>query len=329
LKPLSETSLCKNSMKNNQVLSTLERSDSVAILGDYARQVIEQQYYAIVKQEQKVLADKNPEPLHQMRVGLRRLRTALKVFKQVVILPKPARETELRDLARVLGELRDLDVQLASLRTDYRPQLVDSEQAQLDKAIAALEQRRTNIFRNVADTLSKPRYQKLKAAYDTWLADPVYKPLAEMSLAATLPNLLTPLLSSLLLHPAWLIPLDTISQENSERLHDLRKVCKQARYQAEFFLPFYGEAFQNWVSEIKELQGRLGELHDAQVITTLLTHELKGAKLPNLQSKLISDQAEAMSNWEAVRHKYLGVDFRYSLHQIVLKPNDRSLLPTE
>ncbi|NJN87242.1 MAG: CHAD domain-containing protein [Leptolyngbyaceae cyanobacterium SL_7_1] len=312
-------------MKKNQVLSTLERSDTAAIsLGDYARQVIEQQYHAAIKQEQKVLADKKPEPLHQMRVGLRRLRTALKVFKDVVVLPKVARETELRDVARVLGELRDLDVQLASLQTDYRPRLVESEQTQLDKAIAALLQRRTKTSRTVVATLGKPRYQKLKAAYESWLANPTYKPLAELSLVSTLPDLLTPLLSTLLLHPGWLISLDAISKENSEILHDLRKACKHARYQAEFFTPFYGAAFQDWVNEIKDLQSRLGELHDAQVMTTLLADELNGSHLPDLHSKLAVNQEQAMSDWETIRHRYLSTDFRYRLHHVILNPSAHS-----
>ncbi|MBD1848449.1 CHAD domain-containing protein [Leptolyngbya sp. FACHB-711] len=69
-----------------------ESANSIAQLPQpleaYAHQVIAEQYRRIVKQEKKVLADKNPEALHQMRVGTRRLRTALQVFDGAIELPK-------------------------------------------------------------------------------------------------------------------------------------------------------------------------------------------------------------------------------------------------
>ncbi len=69
-----------------------ESANSIAQLPQpleaYAHQVIAEQYRRIVKQEKKVLADKDPEALHQMRVGTRRLRTALQVFGGAIELPK-------------------------------------------------------------------------------------------------------------------------------------------------------------------------------------------------------------------------------------------------
>jgi CHAD domain-containing protein len=82
-------------------------------VGQFAYQVIAQQYRRMVNQEQGVLADNDPEYLHQMRVGSRRLRTALQVFSQVVKLPRKAGVKQIRNIARTLGSLRDLDVQMA------------------------------------------------------------------------------------------------------------------------------------------------------------------------------------------------------------------------
>jgi CHAD domain-containing protein len=45
--------------------------------GNYAHTLIGKQYHHMVQQEQGVLADDDPEYLHQMRVGSRRLSTAL------------------------------------------------------------------------------------------------------------------------------------------------------------------------------------------------------------------------------------------------------------
>ncbi|MEB3224731.1 MAG: CHAD domain-containing protein, partial [Synechococcus sp.] len=42
--------------------------------GDWAHQAIAKHYQKILSHETGVLADRDPEELHQMRVGMRRLR---------------------------------------------------------------------------------------------------------------------------------------------------------------------------------------------------------------------------------------------------------------
>ena len=112
-------------------------------LGEFAHAVIGEQHQAIVKQEKKVIADKDPEHLHHMRVGTRRLRTALQVFDRAIAVPKAATAKRVGSLSRVLGTLRDLDVQMADLQERYRPNLPETEQRSLDDIIAKLQQRAT------------------------------------------------------------------------------------------------------------------------------------------------------------------------------------------
>ncbi|NJN23978.1 MAG: CHAD domain-containing protein [Acaryochloridaceae cyanobacterium RL_2_7] len=50
-------------------------------LGDFAYQTIHEQFDYILAQEKGVIADQDPEYLHQMRVGLRRFQAAITVFK--------------------------------------------------------------------------------------------------------------------------------------------------------------------------------------------------------------------------------------------------------
>jgi CHAD domain-containing protein len=92
-------------------------------VGQFAQQVIAEQYQRMVSQEKGVLADEDPEYLHQMRVGSRRLRTALQVFSQVVKLPKQAGTQRIRKIAQTLGALRDLDVQIADIQSEYVQQV--------------------------------------------------------------------------------------------------------------------------------------------------------------------------------------------------------------
>lgn len=297
-------------------------------LGEYAYEIIKEQYQRITKQEKKVLADKQPEALHQMRVGTRRLRTALQVFDAAIKLPKAGSADRLRKLARVLGEVRDLDVQTASLQTDYYPNLDKPEQKHLDKVTDTLTTRRKQAFSEMKQVLNQPLYQELKMAYEDWLQQPRYTAIAQLPISALLPDLLSPLLSELLLHPGWLVSFDQVASQNGDQnvdrnsitLHDLRKVCKHVRYQAEFFTPFYPDEFQNWIEEIKTLQDQLGEFQDSQVFVELLGKALDKQNLPNLKDLISQKQRQALSNWEVVRHKYLDGGFRYHLHQMLLQP---------
>ncbi|NJP12123.1 MAG: CHAD domain-containing protein [Leptolyngbyaceae cyanobacterium RU_5_1] len=290
-------------------------------LGEYAHQVLGEQYRSMVKYENKVLADKDPEDLHDMRVGTRRLRTALQIFHVAVDLPDDAREKRIGSLAKVLGRLRDLDVQIADLENTYRPQLDGKERKWLDGAIASLHKQRQRDYTATVDTLEKSGYQALKDAYKTWLKYPQYTALAQLPITSLLPDLLSPLLSELLLHPGWLISADNALAGDDKTLHNLRKMCKHVRYQAEFFLPFYGDPFKDWIKDVKTLQDKLGKLQDNHVLLELLKEHLpKRAKLPTLQATVQQTRSQALSGWDTTRQKYLDSTFRNGLHQMLLEP---------
>jgi len=302
--------------KNRKSLKSAEKSTSPPpiTLGDYALTLIGKQYRRLVKQEAGVLKDVDPECLHQMRVSSRRLRTALQVFAPIVKLPKPAQAKQIQKLAKVLGGLRDLDVQIAALREQYRPLISSAEQPTTDRVIERLQAQRKIVFKQVEQALTDDKYADLKSAYDAWLAQPVYCPLAQLPIAAALPDLLAPLLSELLLHPGWWADQD----KEETLLHELRKTCKHARYQAEFFTDFYGDAFQAWVNELKQLQENLGVVQDAHVLLELL--DLDSKESPDLFQAIQQQRQNAMSDWSSVRAKYTDGPFRYSLYQMILAP---------
>lgn len=295
--------------------------DRQLTLGEYAREIIDQQYHHMVSQERGVLADQDPEYLHQMRVGSRRLSTALQVFDRGVQIPQAGQERQVRTLIKALGALRDLDVQITVLREDYYPLLNLSDRKPIDKVLKSLDRQRKGVFAKVEAMLRHPNYEKLKSAYESWLQNPQYKSLSLFPLNLLLPDLLTPLLSSLLLHPGWAIAADKASDLNGEILHDLRKTCKYVRYQSEFFTSFYGKSFKGWVDELKDLQDGLGKVHDLDVLRALLMHNLPKAKvIPELLQAMQDDCMEFMMRWEPLRQKYLSPDFRYHLHLMILEP---------
>jgi CHAD domain-containing protein len=301
-------------------------SSSALMAGNYAHTLVGNEYYHMVQQEQGVLADSDPEYLHQMRIGSRRLITALQVFRDIVKLPKVAREPRVQALTKALGRLRDLDVQIAAIKIDYCHRLSSSQQKLLNRALVALEKQRCQAFTDVESRLTGSGYQKLKAAYEGWLQNPQYTLLANLPLQLLIPELMSPLLSALLLHPAWLIPVYETSAESKRVLHDLRKTCKYVRYQADFFTCFYSQAFRDWIDELKELQDDLGKVQDACVLLQLLADEFPDeTDLLGLQQVIQADQVSVLVNWETLRHQYLDCDFRHRLHQMILAPSAQML----
>lgn len=302
---------------------TVKQQDNQSItLGDYAHEVFAKQYRRLVKQEAGVLQDTDPECLHQMRVATRRLRTALQVFGSAVDLPKAAQEKQVQALTKVLGELRDLDVQMAVLQDEYHAQVPPDEQKQLEQAVDRLHKQRNRVFAKVKSTLTQSKYADLKAAYEDWLDHPKYTALAELPLTAVLPDLLSPLLSKLLMHPGWLVAAQDQSSDGGEVLHELRKACKQVRYQAEFFSHLYGAAFQDWVAEIRQLQENLGVLQDTHVLMDILAEQANlEVDLPTLNQAIHKQQLDALADWDRLRAQYTDAKFRYSLHQMILSPN--------
>jgi len=87
-----------------------------------------------------VLQGDDPEYLHQLRVGMRRLRSALRAFRDV--LPRKERKSLARRTRRVmrkLGAARDWDVFLAWLETQKPPRalLLRAQREQADARLRA------------------------------------------------------------------------------------------------------------------------------------------------------------------------------------------------
>ncbi|MEB3252627.1 MAG: CHAD domain-containing protein [Cyanobacteriota bacterium] len=291
-------------------------------VGPYAYSIINQQYRHMVDQEGGVREDRDPEYLHQMRVGSRRLRTALQVFDQMVQLPKAARIPPIRKISQTLGQLRDLDVQIADIEQDYGQRIAHKGQMKaLQKALGMLRKQRRQVFAEVEGMLTQPLYTQLKRAYEDWLRSPQFRPMAQLPLTLVLPDLLNPLIAKLLLHPGWLVTGEVVSPAHRQTLHDLRKVCKSVRYQAEFFSNFYGPDFRAWVKELKTWQDNLGKVQDTYVLMGLLAEQSHATtNLSQLHAVMAEKRQGALTDWERTRLRYLSPGFRQALYQQVLRP---------
>lgn len=304
-----------------ELLFSESTGNSSRAVAEFVHKLIHQQFDRIVQKERGVLADKDPEYLHQMRVSSRRLSATLQIFGKAIELPKVARGKALGILTKTLGKLRDLDVHIAVLGDEYYPQINSSEQKKLKKLLAKLGKQRTRTFTATAAALRNSRYQKLKDAYQTWLNNPQYTSIGNLQVSFLSPELFSPFLSALLIHPAWWISMEDRSKKSSQILHDLRKACKTVRYQAELLAPLYSLEFQTWIEELKQLQDALGKFQDVQVLRKLLSNELgENIILPELDRAIQNEQESALTDWETLRNNYLDLDFRYRLHQMILEP---------
>ena len=310
-------------------------------LGDWAYLGIEKHFKKILKHEDDVLTDRDPEALHEMRVGMRRLRSAVTGFAPALDLPKAAKEEKIAKVARILGELRDLDVLKEALENQYKPELPKSEQKSLKVVLDHLTKKRKHALEQVQSTLENKGYQNLKQALQKWLKQPKYKEVAQVSIRDVLPNLLLPSISQLFLHPAWLmgnqikageidVPQD-LNQDTVQELladeglvlHSLRKQTKRSRYQMELFTDFYGYNYGAYVEDLKEIQKILGEIQDCYVLKEFLTDMFDSdtkSLLPTLNHKLAQTRYEAWKEWQPLQHKYLNNETRQALHLELLKP---------
>lgn len=317
---------------------TLVVKPTVKSIKEYAYQAIQQHLKKTLKWETAVKKDEDPEGLHQMRVGMRRLRTAISRFDLVLNLPESASDKKISKIASCLGNLRDIDVLKETLETLYQPYLPPKEQKILATALNLLAKQRQKALSRTRKTLQGKAYNSLKQGLLLWLDQPIYKPLASLSIEQVLPDLLLPEVSSFLLHPGWLVgtdiidadvkvctnwPAENIEQELTTKgasIHNLRKQAKRLRYQMELFSDLYGESYAAYLAEVKSIQDILGKMQDSVVMGEWLEDVFQSldAQLATLTSLLKENRYQMWQQWQPLQERYLQTQHRHSFHLTVL-----------
>jgi CHAD domain-containing protein len=316
-------------------------------LGEFALTSIQKHFHKSIRHEKEILQDKDPEPLHQMRVGMRRLRTALVVFGPFVSLSTQL-ERDITKISKSLGSVRDLDVLGLWLQGFISESALDEhELKQSKKVLQRLHRRRQRQFEKMYKMLKGHRYRQFVEAFQKWLKHPSFQAGAAWPIQQVLPDLLLPLIDRLLLHPGWLVaiaphqesadPLDRgspnaeITGEQVELylakygtvLHDLRKQAKRVRYQTEFFKDFYGSDYAEQILDFRAIQDLLGQLQDSQVFDDFLIQEIGSQwkkTIPSLERYLRKQHLELWQQWQPIQQKYLQTQFRDDLRMLLLRP---------
>ena len=308
----------------------LHSSVSASTVGAVAHKIFEKQFSKFIKWEPEVLTDLDPEPLHQMRVTSRKLRTALQLFKPFILV-KPSLYRDFFKVAKCLGIVRDLDVLKLRLQEfQIQPRVSLEEQAQLHLLMDAIDRIRQKRFKRLTKTLAGSTYKGLVHKCQDWFNAPKFHREAQWQTTLALPDLLMPFVHTWLNHPGWLAE-ETVLHEcsnNSKAMvdsdaifHDLRKLTKQVRYQTEFFTAFYGPELSVFISELKAIQERLGEQQDNVVFAAFLEKRLGTqwqTKVPSLAETLQQAQGAFHSQWQPFRDLYLNAEVRGNRRSLLL-----------
>ncbi len=320
----------------------MSEQDHALTLQEWAKIAIAKHSHKMLKYEAGVIQDKDPEDLHQMRVGLRRLRSAIAGFAVALDLPETVSERIIGKIGRSLGKLRDLDVLLATLAHDYQPLLPKAEQKKLAQVIKTLHKQRKKELKKVRATLNSKLYLNLTQGLQAWLEKPRYQMIGEFSVYPVLPDLLLPQISQLLLHPGWLVGVqlkegaahltESLDQETFKELleeyepilHDLRKSAKKTRYNLELFSDFYGETYNYYVKQIEQIQEILGQIQDCYVLREVLEKILKSAiaeQMPELAAIFAETRYKKWQEWQVLQEEFLEDKTRQELRQTIQAPN--------
>jgi triphosphatase len=210
---------------------------------------------------------------HQLRVGLRRLRSAFLLLRPALASPAMEEVSDrARDIGAVVGRLRDVDV---LVEETVAPAAEAGEDVEGFRALlAALEERRKTVRAEVREALDAPdvseflldlsRFVELRGwlrPHDHEQTQVLAAPIAELAPEA--------------LAKRWKAVTKKakgIEKLSVEERHDLRKALKKLRYGVDFFGPLFpGKRVKPFLKRLKALQEAFGALNDVAAAESALT----------------------------------------------------------
>ena len=249
-------------------------------------------------------AARDPEDIHQLRVGVRRLRALISVFKTV--LSEEARaflRTELAWLHAALGPAREWDVFILQTLMPLCRRLPD------DPDLAALRDaatgREAQANQSARAALLAPRYTELLLRLELWLENGGWSCRGDGSRLAT--------------QRVGRFAADALNQRANKlhgltrkwktlpeaELHNVRILAKKLRYAVNFFQTLYPKSMvQSQLAAITQIQDTLGSLNDAVVID---------AQLADLDGKVTERALAIVGGWQTACIERDLVQFREQL----------------
>lgn len=207
-----------------------------------------------------LIGEQNTEALHQARVGLRRLGSALAIFKPVLIDAEyPKIREEIRWLTGELGKARNIDVVASMAPANLLNQLEHA------RAIAYL---------GVIETLGSARTRTLLINLTEWVVSGEWllnnetrekrQQAADVYARGVLRQLRKKMKKS-----------GNLSACDDEQRHEVRKTTKKLRFASEFFASLFDSKdtrrrHKRFLGALEKLQDKLGALNDFAMMPSVL-----------------------------------------------------------
>ena len=245
---------------------------------------------------------------HQLRIGLRRLRSAFSVYGPVLQSPEMKRlDAEARWLGQEVGSLRDLDVvgnDMVRREAETHPD-EPGLSALADVLLQQAGERREQLLKLLAGPRVQAFLIDLARFVETrgWLVPEEFGQTGRLA---------GPVIefAGQALNKRWkkvgkhAHGLETLT---AEQRHKLRKELKKLRYAVEFFSSLFpAKRVDPFLKRLKKLQTVFGNLNDAVTVRTMLTGaDLPGAGDPPAQQAIGwmigASQARAEFGWTGAK----------------------------
>ena len=258
---------------------------------DLVRFVIARETARIVSHDPAARLQRDPEGVHQLRVGSRRLRSQFRVLAPVLrTKPSAALQRELLWIGGVAGHVRDSD----ALRMLLSP-ATDSETLYWEMLSSWLKERERAPKKRFQTALTSTRYREfLRSLTDAVVDPPVRSRFASLSPSVTLAGLAASSRSSFV-QSVQELP----TNPDNYALHRLRIAAKRSRYGLEVALLFSEENTAHDLERFTRIQESLGQLHDAVIALELLNAapDATSDLARPLRDRLVRNAAENRLAW--------------------------------
>lgn len=260
-------------------------------MAEAGRKILLKELMRMLQHEQGSRTGEDIEDVHDMRVAIRRTRSAMRLLKPY-LKAKAIRPYNrgLRHLGWVLGEVRDLDVMIENLKA-YQQTLDPEQAAAFQLVIDELDRRRALAREALNEYLDAKAYRRFIRDYSAFLLQPMHNSfhpadgaVAPYQVRHVLPAMIYDRLAAVRAY-------DTVLPEaNAATLHALRIEFKRLRYTLSLFSDVLGPQAEEFVETIKGIQDHLGHLNDSSVAR---------ARLEGLADDPEAPYAEALAGYLA------------------------------
>ncbi len=250
--------------------------DTFANALDWAAEVLRVRFAEVLFLRGNALNAADIEGVHQMRVSIRRLRSALRDFSPLMkssLLNQSKKE--LKRLADTLGNARDQDVAMAALEKLRDQANHEKIKQDIEKKLEKRRKLRKATQHELEKILAESSLSDLTEDFSKAIDDAIKKSKKLSELTASEAG--REVISNSLLEFCDL-SASLYNPFNCEKLHELRISAKRLRYAIELFTICWGEQISPFAKEITEMQTALGELHDSDIWIENLSQRLSQEK---------------------------------------------------